>query len=115
MAKKSKNEILTFIVKEQKKAIVDVKNLAIKVESEETNKQSKNNQQINIENQKNDSKFNHLKSYFTPQILEQNRALSDEFKDFNNKSVEKKDEAIQKIISILKDNPSILKSITEQL
>lgn len=122
LSKKSKKEIQEFLLLEKnnerhnKKWLTDIKeNQTIKVESEETNKQLKNNQQKNIENQKNDSKFNHLKSYFTPQILEQNRALADEFKDFNNKSVEKKDEAIQKIISILKDNPSILKSITEQL
>ena len=122
LAKKSKNEILTFIAKEQTKVTENTKEKNINIEMEEIQKQ---NQENNLKNEtknlkdkqtlKNDNMFNQLKSFFTPQILEQNRVLADEFKDFNNKSVEKKDEAIQKIISILKENPSIIKSITEQL
>ena len=122
LAKKSKNEILTFIAKEQTKVTENTKEKNINIEMEEIQKQ---NQENNLKNEtknlkdkqtlKNDNMFNQLKSFFTPQILEQNRVLADEFKDFNNKSVEKKDEAIQKIISILKEHPSIIKSITEQL
>ncbi|MDD4330164.1 MAG: hypothetical protein PHD79_09435 [Aliarcobacter sp.] len=122
MAKKSKNEILTLIVKEQNKVTENTKEQNIKIEKEEIKKQ---NQENNLKNEtknlkdkqtlNNENIFNQLKVFFTPQILDQNIALVNEFNSFDNKSIDKKYESIQKIISILKANPSIIKSITEQL
>ena len=65
MAKKSKNEILTFIVNEQNKVTNNIKNQDAKIDIEKNQKETKLNQDI----QK-------IKSVFTPQILEQNSDIA---------------------------------------
>jgi hypothetical protein len=66
------------------------------------------------ENQKQNQDIQKIKSVFTPQILEQNSTLSDEFKKLDNEK--ERQGALNKILDLLKsDNGKILKSITEQL
>lgn len=105
MAKKSKNEILTFIAKEQTKVTENTKEQNIKIESEESKKldienkkneqklsqidsksnekDAQNKQENHRENQKlnqKETKLNQdiqkIKSVFTPQILEQNSDIA---------------------------------------
>lgn len=77
LATKSKNEILTFLVKEQKKTTNSKENQAIKIESEEAQKQEKNNQDKSIEDKKNEQKLSKIKSVFTPKILEKNPDIAE--------------------------------------
>ena len=79
LAKKEKDEILTFISKEKNKVVNNLENQNIKTVNEETQKQ---NQEINLKNEtknlkdqqtlKNEQDIQKIKSVFTPQILEQN-------------------------------------------
>ncbi len=88
LAKKEKDEILTFISKEKNKVVNNLENQNIKTVNEETQKQ---NQEINLKNEtknlkdqqtlKNEQDIQKIKSVFTPQILEQNPNLA---KEFNN-------------------------------
>lgn len=103
MAKKSKNEILTFIVNEQNKVTNNIKNQDAKIDTEKNQKETKLNQDI----QK-------IKTVFTPQILEQNPNIADKLNSLDWKSIEEKNEALQEILSILK-NPKVLESIIKQL
>ncbi|MFA6741639.1 MAG: hypothetical protein WCR78_09165 [Arcobacteraceae bacterium] len=104
MAKKSKNEILTFIVNEQNKVTNNIKNQDAKIDIEKNQKETKLNQDIKK-----------IKSVFTPQILEQNSTLSNLFQKLDNNETDKQ-KTLESILNLLKsDNGKILKSITEQL
>lgn len=103
MAKKSKNEILTFIVNEQNKVTNNIKNQDAKIDIEKNQKETKLNQDI----QK-------IKSVFTPQILEQNPNIADKLNSLDWKTIEEKNEALKEILNILK-NPKVLESIIKQL
>ncbi len=84
LAKKEKDEILTFISKEKNKVVNNLENQNIKTVNEETQKQ---NQEINLKNEtknlkdqqtlKNEQEIQKIKSVFTPQILEQNPNIAD--------------------------------------
>lgn len=104
LSKKTKNEILTFILKEQSKIVDSKKDETIKIKSEETQKEIKLNQDIKK-----------IKSVFTPQILEKNSDIADEFQKLDSEKDNKnKDIALQSILTTLKDKDR-LKSITDQL
>lgn len=84
LAKKEKDEILTFISKEKNKVVNNLENQNIKTVNEETQKQ---NQEINLKNEtknlkdqqtlKNEQDIQKIKSVFTPQILEKNPNIAD--------------------------------------
>lgn len=120
LANKSKKEIQSFLVSEKKNEITKEKILTHKeeneitqIKSEETQKQ---NQLIEVKDQqilKNEQDIQKIKSVFTLQILEQNKTLADEFKNIDDKSIDKQ-KTLNNILAYLKD-PKILKSITDQL
>lgn len=103
LALKPKDEILTFISKEKNNIVDSGKNEIIKIKSEETQKETKLNQDI----QK-------IKSVFTPQILEENPNIADKLNALDWKTIEEKNEALKEILSILK-NPKVLESIIKQI
>lgn len=97
LSKKSKREIQNFLIQARK-----------------TEKDLKNNE-LNIENQKLDVDIKKIKSVFTPQILEKNPDIADEFQKLDSEKDNKnKDEILQSILTTLKD-PKRLKTIIDQL
>lgn len=97
LSKKSKREIQNFLIQARK-----------------TEKDLKSNE-LNIENQKLDIDIKKIKSVFTPQILEKNPDIADEFQKLDSEKDNKnKDKVLQSILTTLKD-PKRLKSIIDQL
>ncbi|PHM16569.1 MAG: hypothetical protein CJD30_10965 [Sulfuricurvum sp. PD_MW2] len=97
LSKKSKREIQNFLIQARK-----------------TEKDLKSNE-LNIENQKLDVDIKKIKSVFTPQILEKNPDIADEFQKLDSEKDNKnKDEILQSILTTLKD-PKRLKTIIDQL
>jgi hypothetical protein len=103
LATKSKNEILTFLVKEQKRTTNSKETLAMKVETEESQKQ-------NIKNERIEQKLSKIKSVFTTKILEKNPDIAEKFKNidslksfpFTEDSINQKEQELQGILQILK-------------
>ncbi len=62
LATKSKNEILTFLVKEQKQTTSSKENQATKIETEETPKQNQEQEKQNIKNERIEQKLNIIDS-----------------------------------------------------
>lgn len=113
---KQDNKTLEELVKKSKKDIIIFLNQR---KDEENNLDSQKlnikYREKNIETQKLNQDIQKIKSVFTPQILEQNSDIADEFKKLDTeKDNEKKDKILEKILALLK-NPKILKSITDQL
>lgn len=111
LAKNSKQELQSFLINEMKK--------------EKTLEKSKQNQTIdntnilnNLTEEKNqviDRKLSKIKSVFTPQILDKNQVIANQFKLADSlKDPTEKDKALQSILTTLKDKDR-LKSITDQL
>ena len=71
------------------------------------------NEENDLKNQKNEQDIQKIKSVFTPQILEKNTEMADEFKNLD-KEWNNKQKILEKILELLKD-PQRLKSITDQL
>lgn len=94
LALKQKPEILSFI------------------KNQELNINNSNSEELDIENQKNDSKISKLKSIFTPELLNEHSTIKDQFDKLNNQNIDK-EEIFRNIINILKDKPWELKSITD--
>lgn len=103
LAIKSKNEILTFLVKEQKQTNISKENEVIKLETEKS-----------IETQKNEQKLSKIKSVFTPKILEKNPDIAEKFSSLDWKTSEEKNDILQGILQILKQ-PWKLKSIIDEM
>ena len=114
LSKKSKKEILLFLTQQNqennKSKTERIEQKLSQIDSKANEKDTQNHQ----ENQKQNQDIQKIKSVFTPQILEQNSTLSDEFKKLDNEK--ERQGALNKILDLLKsDNGKILKSITEQL
>ena len=114
LGKKSKKEILLFLTQQNqennKSKTERIEQKLSQIDSKANEKDTQNHQ----ENQKQNQDIQKIKSVFTPQILEQNSTLSDEFKKLDNEK--ERQGALNKILDLLKsDNGKILKSITEQL
>ena len=113
LAKKSKQEIQTFLVQ-------TTESKAVEIEVEQSQKQNEVNNSIEQTNQQVDQKLSKIKSVFPQSILDKHKTIADWFKlvdslkDLTEENQIEKQKALQSILDFLK-NPQILKSITDQL
>jgi len=95
LASKQKTEILSFI------------------KNQELNINSWNSKELDIENQKNDSKISKLESIFTPELLQEHITIKEQFDKLENTT--DKEPVFREIINILKNEPWTLKAIIDSL
>lgn len=108
LAKKPKQEIQTFLIQAKESTTTVIK-------IEESRKQNEGNNSIEQDNQYIEQKLSKIKSVFSPKILDKNHDIAEQFKLADSlKDPSKKDEALQSILTTLKD-PKRLKAITDQL
>lgn len=111
LARKSKNEILTFCFERQKEETSIEKENVLKVKKEESKKQNIENKEINQYNEK-------LKSIFTNEVLANVPEIAKLFKEWEKleNSDVLKEGKVQEILDLLKkDNGQALKSIINNL
>lgn len=116
LVKKSKNEILTFIFKEQKRETFQDKQSAKEEVSDEIEKQKSELQEKNERNERIENKISKIKWAFTPEILSNNPDIAQNFEALNTaETTEQKEAILRGILNILKNDPWKLKSIVESL
>lgn len=108
LVRDSKQNIVTFLLSTGKEEVKSEKQATVKVQAEETQKQ-------NTETEKNNKKFERIKSLFTNQILDKNPDIADKFKKLENANTpQEKNKILKEILQILK-TPGKLKSIIDEL
>lgn len=110
LAKKSKWEIITFVINKQRSETNLKEDYAIKVKIKETKKRW-------IENEKIDNKLSKIKSVFTDEILAKSHDIAQSFEALNLKETdtpEEKEAILKGILNLLKE-PWVLKSIIDDL
>jgi len=115
LAWKSKNEILLFIANTKENTINSKEEKAVQVEATEIEKQNIESEKQKLKKERIEQKLLKIKSVFSPEILNNNPDIAQNFEALDlAQTPEEKEAILQGILNLLQE-PWVLKSIIKDL